>query len=91
MIEESSLMPQHNGRSSLSSTSLVNQYRVTISREIEERIAFFYIYIYIKTLNYHEVIDILILISTQFFNNSTNSKTIAKFFFFTRIKIFKKR
>jgi len=44
MIEGSSLMPQHNGRGSLSSTSLVNQYRVPISRETEERIEFSYMY-----------------------------------------------
>lgn len=43
MIEENSLMLQHNGRGSLSSTSLVNQYRVPISREREKnRILLYY-------------------------------------------------
>ncbi|RLU23977.1 hypothetical protein DMN91_004185 [Ooceraea biroi] len=41
MIEEGSLMPRHNGGSSLSSTSPVNQHRVPISqRRRENAIAF---------------------------------------------------
>lgn len=86
MIEESSLMPQHNGRGSLSSTSLVNQYRVPISRKTEERIAFFYvciIYQHVLTNCHsyqHEITNLLTLIPSINFTTQNSEKMAIEIF-----------